>query len=164
MTRNNRDIRDRLMWRLVALMLIVLVGWLTVLLFQQVGEREAAEEELARMQAEREAAPEAPAPAARPRALGLSTFGIRQLEQAGLGDDPEQGLLDDLQGRPDLIPEEPVLGGTHYFVAEEMAVLNDHWVYAVFEDGHIRGAAIFAFEVDGDGAIRWEAVLSRVEG
>lgn len=159
MTRDNRDIRDRLMWRLVALMLIVLVAWLTVLLFQQVGEREAAEEELARLQAQQEAVPD---PLERPAALGLSTFGVRQLEQAGL-DDPEQALVEDLRERPELIPEAPVLGGTHYFVPEEMLVLNDHWVYAVFEDGHIRGAAIFAFEVDADGQLQWAPVLSRID-
>ncbi len=162
MRKDNRDIRDRLMWRLVALMLIVLVAWLVILLFQQVGEREAAEEELASLQAELEARPDTPETPARPVGLGLSTFGLRQLEQAGL-DDPETALIEDLKERPELVPEEGVLGGTHYFVAEEMAVLNDHWVYAVFEDGHVRGAAIFAFEVDADGTIEWEPVLSRID-
>ncbi|SFX30306.1 hypothetical protein [Marinospirillum alkaliphilum] len=85
---------------------------------------------------------------------GLTAADLRQFRERGLGD-PEQRIMQSLMGRSDLIPQQAVLGGTMRFVAEESLLLNRRWVLATYEDGHIRGQALFEYEVTTTGEILW---------
>ncbi|NBI28101.1 hypothetical protein [Chengkuizengella marina] len=67
-------------------------------------------------------------------------------------------IIKDLLKHPELIPFDGVVGGTMFF--NEADVLNDKWVYATYEDGHISGAGIFEYKVDQDNKIKWELVDS----
>ncbi len=65
-------------------------------------------------------------------------------------------LVEDLLNRPELIPYEGVLGGTMGFYTEDnIRVLDNHWIYAHFEDGHIGGAMLLAYRKRADGQIEW---------
>lgn len=96
-----------------------------------------------------------------PAQVGLTNAQVRRLQRLGLAD-PAQALRQDLSARPELIPHEPVLGGRMYFVPDGVQVLNDRWVLAVFEDGHIRGQALMEYEV-AYGNITWQVVDSFLE-
>ena len=96
-----------------------------------------------------------------PAQVGLTNADVRRLHRLGLSN-PAQRLAEDLAGQPELIPHEPVLGGQMYFVPEGIHVLNDRWVLAVFEDGHIRGQALFEYEV-AYGNITWQLVDSYLD-
>ncbi len=69
----------------------------------------------------------------------------------------ENRIINDLISRTDLIPYEGVLGGTMGFV--EIYVLNNQWVYTVFEDGHIMGSSLLKYTENED-SIEWEIVES----
>lgn len=69
----------------------------------------------------------------------------------------ENKIINDLIFRTDLIPYEGVLGGTMGFV--EIFLLNDRWVYTVFEDGHIMGSSLLKYTENED-SIEWEIVES----
>jgi hypothetical protein len=96
-----------------------------------------------------------------PATAGLTNAQVRRLQRLGLGD-PAQALRDDLSAQPELIPHEPVLGGRMHFVPGEVHVLNDRWVLAVFEDGHIRGQMVLQYEV-AYGNITWQVIDSYLE-
>lgn len=89
---------------------------------------------------------------------GLSDADRRQL---GFGARPERRILQSLSERRDLIPQQPVLGGSMDFVLEESVVLNRHWVLAVYEDGHVRGQALFEYQVSEAGEISWKLLTHR---
>lgn len=65
-------------------------------------------------------------------------------------------LLQSLRDNPGVIPTRPVLGGTMMFT--DMGIVNEQWVYAAFEDGHISGAAVFRWELQ-NGRIVWTPVV-----
>ncbi|MBI9010691.1 MAG: hypothetical protein JEZ08_00560 [Clostridiales bacterium] len=73
-----------------------------------------------------------------------------------------QGILDyktiemDLANKPEMIGFDGVLGGTMFFWS--IHLLNDQWVYAEFEDGHIDGAGIYEFSIEDDGTIYWKSI------
>lgn len=83
---------------------------------------------------------------------GLSDLDRRQL---GFGARPERRILQSLSEHRELIPQQPELGGQMHFVLEESVVLNRHWVLAVYEDGHVRGQALFEYQVSEAGEISW---------
>lgn len=56
----------------------------------------------------------------------------------------------------EVIGFEGVLGGTMQF--REIRLLNDKWVFADFDDGHIGGAGIYAYEITEDKQILWTVV------
>ena len=95
---------------------------------------------------------------AQARGTLLDDAGIEQLRQKGLTDPPRQ-LRDSLNAHPELIPFEPVLGGTMMF--DEIAVLQDPFVFANFDDGHIDGSMLLEYEVDS-GRIHWKRLWSRL--
>lgn len=84
----------------------------------------------------------------------LEPYMLESMKRAGISD-PSR-LIDDLKKNPSVIPEEAVLGGTMGFT--QVALINEHWVYGSYEDGHIAGAAIFQWEVK-DSAVIWTPVL-----
>lgn len=54
-----------------------------------------------------------------------------------------------LKAQPEAIPLQAELGGTMFFT--DIKTLNDEWVYAAYEDGHVGGSALFAYRMADDG-------------
>ena len=97
----------------------------------------------------------------RPAAVGLTNAQIQAMQRRGLAR-PDVQLRSDLAQQPELIRHEPVLGGSMYFVPEGIHILNDRWVLATFEDGHIRGQMLLEYEVV-HGNVVWQVIESYVE-
>lgn len=89
----------------------------------------------------------------------LYKYQIRFFNAKGLEDPPKE-IDRSLRGRPELIPYEGVLGGTMQFLY--IFILNDKWAYAMFEDGHISGSAVFEYAVGPGQKISWELVSSKL--
>jgi hypothetical protein len=77
--------------------------------------------------------------------------------------DAPPAVLDDLLRRADLIPHAPTLGGRMQFVIEESRVLNEHWVLAAYEDGHIRGQMLLEYAIDKDGTVAWRVLAAYLD-
>lgn len=71
---------------------------------------------------------------------------------------PEKFIVNALRERSDLIPLEPVLGGTMRFV--KIQLLGEKWIIADYEDGHIRGRSIFSYRFNKDGEITFRRIAS----
>ena len=89
----------------------------------------------------------------------LSNYQLRFFNAKGLKDPPKE-IDRSMREQPGLIPYEGILGGTMQFLY--IFILNDKWVYATFEDGHIGGSAVFEYAVGPGQAISWELVLSKL--
>lgn len=85
---------------------------------------------------------------------------IQRLKYNGIND--YNIISDDLLLRPELIPYEGVLGGTMQF--SKVFVLNDKWVYASFEDGHIQGFGLYGYTIDNDKNISWKVIDYNLDG
>jgi hypothetical protein len=85
---------------------------------------------------------------------------LRRFRLAGHAD-PALAIRDDLVRHPELIPYEGVLGGRMQFVRDEIAILSGEWVYAPFEDGHVRGACLLAYDITRRGEITWRRLAAR---
>lgn len=59
---------------------------------------------------------------------------------------PETFIVQSLKSQPQLIPEAAVLGGTMRFIDTE--ILNERFIWAGYEDGHIAGQAIFQYKLN----------------
>lgn len=93
----------------------------------------------------------------------LSHFEINRLKRMGLNN-PVDDITGDLLKRSDLIPYEGVLGGTMAFYSpENIHILSSEWVFAYFEDGHIRGEMLLKYSVEPNGSITWEVIDSRLD-
>lgn len=78
-------------------------------------------------------------------------------------DSTDVSLKRDLMSRPDVITVPGILGGTmRIFAQDHIRILNDSWVYAEFEDGHIQGAGLFQYSHNQDGRVTWKLIESRV--
>jgi hypothetical protein len=97
----------------------------------------------------------------RPADVGLTNAQIQALQRRGVAR-PEFQLRTSLAQQPELIPHEPVLGGSMYFVPEGIHILNDRWVLATFEDGHIRGQMLLEYQVV-HGNVMWQVIESYLE-
>ncbi len=86
----------------------------------------------------------------------LSSWQRERLRKLGYRN-PEEELVAELIERPDLLPPIGQVGGTPYFVPGQTHLLTDRWVLATFEDGHVRGRALFAFEPTETG-LDWRLV------
>lgn len=73
-----------------------------------------------------------------------------------MGFESEMEITSDLLSKPELIPYKGVLGGTMTFISADL--INDKWVYARFEDGHIMGSGVFEYKVNDDQSITWQVV------
>lgn len=99
----------------------------------------------------------------RPARSLLSQFEINRLKRQGLND-PVNDITEDLLKRSDLIPHEGVLGGTMAFYApENIHILSPNWVFAYFEDGHVRGEILLEYTVDDNGNISWNVIKSHLD-
>jgi hypothetical protein len=79
-------------------------------------------------------------------------------------DDPVGKLKNDLVDNPELIPHDPVLGGKMgFYNRDEIFLLNDKWVLASFEDGHIGGNLLLEFEITPEKEIDWQVLGSYLE-
>jgi len=94
------------------------------------------------------------------RVYGLTENDRREFN---LGANPERRILQELGKRIDLIPGEGVLGGTKAFVLHESVVLNRHWVLAVFEDGHVRGQALYEYKMNDQAEFSWQLLASQLD-
>ena len=91
---------------------------------------------------------------------GLRPDEIEDLRGQGLTD-PVRDIKADLMRYPELIPIPSILGGRMRFDGNDgIRILDEHWVYAEFGDGHIGGATLLAYEVR-DGRIRWTRLAAR---
>jgi len=88
---------------------------------------------------------------------------VAALREQGLRN-PVQQVVDSLIAHREVIPHEGVLGGTIRFHPDyAIHVLDDSWVYASFDDGHIQGRGIFSYEVQPDSSISFRAELSVID-
>ena len=93
----------------------------------------------------------------------IPAFEVARLQKLGLKD-PIEDLINDLQHHPELIPYPGAEGGRMgFYSADDIRVLNDGWVYAPFDDGHITGDAIFGYSVAQGGRVTWHVVASRLQ-
>ncbi|MBN2794731.1 MAG: hypothetical protein JXR88_04950 [Clostridia bacterium] len=74
-------------------------------------------------------------------------------------DDPDL-ILEDLLQHSERIETPPVLGGTMYFY--DAKFVSEFWVYGAFEDGHITGGGLYAFDVSEAGQITWTTLFEKV--
>ncbi len=89
----------------------------------------------------------------------LDEFDLSQLEDMGISSPSE--IEQDLINHPEVIPQEGVLGGTMFFT--KVVLVNDHWAYAEYEDGHVMGEGLFSYTVDSsDGSIVWGVVSTQM--
>ncbi len=83
---------------------------------------------------------------------------LKSLVEHGL-EDPVTQIREDLASRPELIPFESKLGGTMgFYHPEDIVILSRRWVLARFEDGHVTGQIVLAYEVLPGGEIQWRVL------
>lgn len=75
-------------------------------------------------------------------------------------EDPEAHVTEALQKKPDLIPLKAVLGGNMEF--RKIDVISEDWVLAIYDDGHVQGKSIFAYELQKDGSVKFTEVASKL--
>lgn len=91
--------------------------------------------------------------------LQVDDFTKERLKEQGVDD--YTIILDNLMERADVIPVDGVLGGTMHFT--KVYLVNHHWAYGLFEDGHILGSGIFEYSIDDEGNISWECIASYMD-
>lgn len=69
---------------------------------------------------------------------------------------PETFIVESLKSKPQLIPESSVLGGTMRFTDTE--ILNDRFIWAGYEDGHVAGQAIFQYKLNKADSLSFKLV------
>jgi hypothetical protein len=89
--------------------------------------------------------------------ISLYSYEIEKLKQKGLYD-PIKEIISDLTEHPELIPAKGILGGTMRFFESEIYILNNKWVFAYFEDGHIGGYMLLEYNVSDNGEITWNKI------
>ncbi|MBU2489526.1 MAG: hypothetical protein KKA60_09065 [Proteobacteria bacterium] len=96
-----------------------------------------------------------------PRPAGLPALSPEErerLEAAGLSD-PARDLAVDLMAHPELIPMEGVVGGRMgFYDPAAIFVLNQRWVYAACNDGHIRAHLLLSYDLSPSGEISWKVL------
>lgn len=72
---------------------------------------------------------------------------------------PIGAIKDELRNHKEVIPYEGVLGGTMgFYIPGNILILNDRWIYAEFEDGHIGGAILLKYEISKDSVLTWDVI------
>lgn len=92
------------------------------------------------------------------RGANLRADQLEMLRREGLTVNPVEQLRDSLMARPDLIPMKGVLGGTmNFYSREDIVLISPNYAFAAFDDGHIGGAMLLRFSIQGEGGrIHWE--------
>lgn len=144
---------------------MILILFLAYTLFDYRNRLVEAESREARMVAERDSLRQVIADLDRPheQLIFLSPSDKSRLMRLGLRD-PVSAITHDLMNRPELIPYEGVLGGTMGFYSPgNIHILSSKWVFAYFEDGHIRGEMLLEYSVESDGSLSWRVIDSHLE-
>lgn len=159
-------------WRSVAIALSVLCLALGVLLYRESAERQGLSSRADTLYQQAKALEVASVmcrhqqDSLSARLAGLVPSPIHKLYVDRLRDrglkEPIEDLAVDLQRHPELIPYPAVSGGRMgFYDRDRIRVLNDSWVYATFDDGHVAGDAILGYDVAPGGRISWRVVLAR---
>ena len=90
----------------------------------------------------------------------ISPSEIEHLRTRGLAR-PIEELIASLVKNPRVIDLPTRKAPWRFDEPEQVRILDGHWVYAPFSDGHFAGAGIFRYEVDADGNIEWDCVVAR---
>lgn len=72
-------------------------------------------------------------------------------------------LLATLSDNNNIIPIKGVLGGKMYWLPESSILLNDKFVFASFEDGHIAGFALLQYSFEAQGQVTWKVIETYME-
>ena len=71
-----------------------------------------------------------------------------------------EDIKNDLLNHNELIPYDGVLGGKMGFHSKEnVCLLSDKWVYALFDDGHINGYMLLSYTINNR-VISWKVIDS----
>lgn len=81
---------------------------------------------------------------------------VTKLKLERMDIDNYESIEKDLISKPELISIDGVLGGTMFFT--DAHLLNEKWVYATFEDGHIMGSGLYTYEVFSPEEIKWKEI------
>jgi hypothetical protein len=93
---------------------------------------------------------------------GIDDGTIRSMRQVGFSD-PVRDIKRDLMKHRELIPYSGSLGGTMAFYSEkDIRVLNDHWVFAEFDDGHSVGWMLLRWRFEST-KIYWKRIDSYMD-
>lgn len=76
------------------------------------------------------------------------------------GIDDYNSILKDLVNQSKLIKYDGVFGGRMQFVVEDSKLLNEKYVFAYFEDGHIAGYALLKYKINDEFKVEWSLVDS----
>lgn len=136
---DSRRQNSAILWIAVAVLIAVYAGWMTVQYDRQRDLLTDAHTRHQQLVEQFQALASTPRPAAPAAAV------------------PEP-LLVALLRRPDLIPIEPVLGGTFYYLEDSVRVLSDRHLYVAVEDGHIAGHLFLEYRVASDGAYSFRVI------
>lgn len=83
---------------------------------------------------------------------------VDTLVKKGLND-PVREIRNALVKDPGLIGSSAVLGGNlGFYFRDGIHILNDRWVFAYFEDGHVAGALLLRYDVSPGGEISWDVL------
>lgn len=149
--------RERLVWMFVTAVLLAAVVIVAARGREAASARERLEAERARLGAEverlrRTGEPAGALPAEEADVLPPDV--ISHLERHGT---TPEAVIADLVRHPELIETEGVLGGSMHFVPSETRILTSSWVLATYEDGHVLGRMLLAYNLTSDG-ITWEVI------
>ncbi|NNK71895.1 MAG: hypothetical protein HKO94_01760 [Flavobacteriaceae bacterium] len=75
-------------------------------------------------------------------------------------ENPREFIENALRSKPDLIPLKAVLGGTMRF--GRIDLLGKNWLIAEYEDGHVYGRSLYAFELNDNGELEF-TILSEMK-
>lgn len=76
----------------------------------------------------------------------------------------EEYLKEDLVKNAAIINGEGIKGGSFGFYDKNgIVVVNEHWVVAKFDDGHINGEMILEYKINGNKKIHWKKIASYLE-
>ena len=83
---------------------------------------------------------------------------VDALVKRGLND-PVSQIRNALVNDPGLIISSSVLGGSMgFYYRDGIHILNERWVFAYFEDGHVAGAMLLRYDILNNGEIGWEVL------
>jgi hypothetical protein len=93
----------------------------------------------------------------------ITAYEVTVLRDQGLPD-PIPNLVEDLRRHHELIPHRGTHGKTLRFYGDDaIRILGRGWALGTFEDGHVGGRGIFAYEVLPDSSIAWKLLFSQMD-
>ena len=71
-------------------------------------------------------------------------------------ENPREFIENSLRAKPELIPLKAVLGGSMRFGRIDLLAKN--WLIAEYEDGHVYGRSLYAFELNANGELEFSII------